>query len=253
MDDEFVIVRVPKKSFWIKYRVVAEFAGFPDEIAELITDYLQVLKLLDWINPDNIESGPMTKNPDAFLSGTITNLGKANHEYLVENPSAIDYIKTHPDKFLKFIDKWTNPKIVEWLFPLGIYPESDEYLSRAPCQMAIDKVIEMNNGDLMKAVDKLSWNSAAIDLIRNHRHAIDHDIIWANSAAIDILTDLIASGENPNWEWLSANESRWVINLLQANQGRNLWRRFSYNKMIFEPRPSPDKKELKNILTGKFE
>lgn len=247
---DLVTIILPRGSCWMRYRVIPEFVGFPNDIAGIIVGYLQILKLRDWISCDRLDMDVMLMNSDAFAADMILDIENADPYYLVENPYAIDFIKLHADKFIGKDDKWKNPRVVEWLFSLGIYPEVSEYLATAPSKIAIDKVISMNIKDPDKAVYELSENPMAIDLIRNNLHAIDQDSIWKNSAAIDILVNMITSGKEIIWKYLSHNESEWAMSMLQENQDKIDWVSISCNRLIFEPAANPNKKELMCILTG---
>jgi hypothetical protein len=254
--ENFMTISIPRGSHWMRYRVIFEFVGFPNDIANVIVDYLQLLKLRDWIDEIKIRNErDLLTNPDALAADmlpdvSIFKVGNIEILYIVENPDAINYIKQHPDIFIGLIDKWYNPKIVEWLIPLGIHPETTREISMARCDLAINTVIEMNHGDVNKSTYDLSGNPLAINLINENLSAIDRDRIWCNPAAVNILIDMIASGNEINWRYLSLNDSEWAMVTLCENINKIDYGMLARNTKIFEPVPNPNKKELLSILTA---
>jgi hypothetical protein len=70
---------------WTRRRIVYEFSGFPKCIAGIVAEYCMTLKLLDWIDPDDIDMRKLCANPGAIESGMI-DLG-----YLSKNPGIFEY------------------------------------------------------------------------------------------------------------------------------------------------------------------
>lgn len=235
---------------WVTYRIVAEFSGFPNSIAGVIVDYLGIMKLRDWIDPGMLNFGCLDMNSNALLAGMIPDLKKAS-TYIAMNPLAFDYVKQNAEKFLSDTEKWFSVPLTEWLLSIGIYPGKESWRAIGFCEskLAIQWVID--NLPNTEAIEHLSGNSMAIDILRQNIDLIDDDKIWGNCAAVDILQAKIAAGGEIDWKWLSFNRSQWAIDMLQVNQHRIKWSWFSQNPSIFEIADNPDKNELMRILVRK--
>lgn len=236
---------------WIKYEFVAKFSGFPHVIAVIIIDYLQIFKLRDWIPGEKLNRRYLCSNPNAFLAGVIPDWESASKEHASANPFAFDYIKQNADIMIKFDQKWWNPKVVEWLFPIGIYPiENNSRLHLGFCESMLAVNWLLNNIPKPDAIKCLSTNPLAIDVLRQNMDLVNLDSIWGNSAAVDILQARITAGDPINWNWLSWNSSTWAIDLLENNRDKIHWPMFSENPGIFEIADNKSKKSLMKILTG---
>ncbi len=234
---------------WIKYYIVSEFAGFPKDIANIISDYLSELKLLDWIDLGALDQNCLEFNPNALLAGLIPDLENTS-PYIAANPLAFDYIKANIDEYISSEYKWRNPPMVEWLFSVGIYPKKSSYFQLGFCESKLAIQWILDNVQKQKAIDYLTCNPMAIDILRQNLDMID-DKIWGNCAAIDILQSKITAGDEINWIWLSYNRSPWAIDLLQRNQDEIYWKYFAENPSIFEVTDHPEKNRLMEILVRK--
>lgn len=235
---------------WVRYRIVTEFSGFPNDVTNIILDYLSRMKLRDWIDKNKLNVDHLDTNPNALLAGMIPDLENAS-EYIVMNSLAFDYIKQNAENYLSDKDKWFSVPLTEWLLSIGVYPTKKSYRAIGFCEskLAIDWVL--NNIPKPEAIKYLSCNPMAIDILRQNLDLIDDEKIWGNCAAVDILQDKIAAGDDICWDRLSYNRSSWAIDLLQVNQNHIKWDWFSENPGIFEIADHPDKNALMKILVRK--
>lgn len=239
-----------RKNPWVRYTMIAEFAGFPRDVTMIITDYLQIIKLRDWIQKKHLNQDSLGFNPNAVLAGYIPDFSKASG-YISANPHATSYVKQHADTMLAHACKWENPEIVEWLFSIDIYPDnigSFSHLGFCKSMAAINWLL--NNLLKKDAIEYLSGNGMAIDVLRQNMDLIDDEKIWGNSAAVDILQEKIAAGAEINWGWLSLNSSTWAMDLLMVNPEKISWDMFSENPSIFESVYHPNIGGLMAILNG---
>lgn len=205
--DEIKTISMKPQNPWIGYRLVSEFAGFPNDIAGVIVDYLSTMKLRNWINAGNLEIAHLVINPNALLAGMIPNLNNAPPG-ICANPLAFDHVKRDPDRYLLYMSKWISPPLAEWLLSIGIHPSVRSYYYMSFCESKITIQWILDNIPKSDAIGYLSVNPMAIDVLRQNLNRINSEHIWCNCAAVDILQNRLASGSNICWKWLSRNRSQ---------------------------------------------
>jgi hypothetical protein len=133
---------------------------------------------------------------------------------------------------------------------------NNDCISNCNSELAVAKVLEVldmdDQEDIKFAVDELSANPTAIDLIRQYPNEINRDTIFKNSAAVDIITGRPDLMTNINWMYLSCNESEWAMDMLMNNQDKVNWDLLASNPGIFILAPPENKKELFAVLTGRY-
>lgn len=162
---------------WVRYRVIAEFAGFPRDIAGIIIDYLKVMELRDWI-PENFVAmqSQFAANPNALLSGMIDLTDKS--VFLAANYVASEHINKNLDKYSKYL-KWANKPVAELLFSIGAHPSTqNEFYNLGFCESELTIKWILDNVPKQDAIGYLSGNSMAIDILRQNIGLIDHCKIW---------------------------------------------------------------------------
>ncbi len=196
----------------------------PDDILDkIVKKYKTIFKikyvLKDWISPEKLHWGWLSKNPNA-IELLKTNPSEIDWPFLSANPNeeAIELLKTNRDEiFCEYLSLNTNPEAIELL------------------KTKINEQNEMSEDELenLDVYDYINWqylskNPNAIELLKANKPKIDWPNLSRNinTEAIELLK------KNPSkidWGWLSLNSNDEAIELLMANQIKIDWHNLSAN------------------------
>lgn len=218
-------VEIPSTSRWNRTYLltVNEFAGFPRDIARIVSEYVITHQYLDWIDKSKIVHSDLCENPNAYYSGLVT-----------ANDNPIDYAQ-NPAMRAEILANWEicirSERIIEnpAVFPEVIKSGIRIFSNLLPYNKHPDAV----RLTLEKYLDEqeCSVNPMLIKYISKPNNSM----ICANPAAIDIIQSL----SQINYNWLSCNPHPWAIEHLRLNQDKIVWGWFSTNPSIFEERTDP--------------
>jgi hypothetical protein len=159
---------------------------------------------------------------------------KLNHEYLSENPKAIDYIlknKIPIDYF--YLSRNKSDKAMEILKEhLKINPNDENIAWRFLCESEIPEAFEILQtypSKIQLGHIRDNINPDVIQYLHEHDQIFYYKLSNKTSPfAIELLKEQIRTGpEILNWKDLSANPE--AIELLKANEGRINWKGLSRN------------------------
>lgn len=232
---------------WTRRRVIFEFSGFPRCIAQIVAEFCAIPQLLSWIDKSQINWYSLCKNPGAIESGMI-DVRYANPNFLVVNPAASEYIKAHPEAFMKF-GIWENPALFDWVVeqPRFIYERNYGIIGQNTNPNAIKYLIDLYGGKehVLHTISKanpaivLFWSQEEIiAMINDNNHT---QSFYANPATIEFVKDKL---DNAADFYLSSNSHPIAIEYLRTHQDKIDWVSFSANPGIFEYRPDARLVEL---------
>lgn len=193
-------------SSWTRRRVIDEFSGFPECIAHMIAEYCATAQLLSWIDKSHLNYESLCQNPKAIESGMI-DINSRYGPYIVANPAAAEYIKSHIDDFIHEMYIWENPVLFDWL--IINYPDRIEM-----------EMIGLNTNP--NAVKYMIDSGYENDISDDNFVAFEHfqktgsrDIskLYGNAAATDYLGDFNGHGNE-----LSSNSHPRAIEYLRTHQ-----------------------------------
>jgi hypothetical protein len=210
---------------------IDKFAGFPKDIARIVSEYVTQLQYLDWIDQSKINTKFLCENPNAYYAGLVT--ADDNSIHYAQNPAMRAEILANWNECIKSERIIENPAVFPDVIASGI-KFNENWLPFNTHPDAVKLIVE-------KCLDRLNCqaNPQLIEYIRDSTIKLQHGIIAANPAAIDIIQSRLISDGDINWTYLSMNPHPWVIEHLRDHQDEIVWSWFSTNPGIFEYRVDP--------------
>ena len=185
----------------------------PRDTLQVIASFLiePVYSLLEWIDPNNLDTGFLSTNPNAI-------------DYLEQHPSQINWTllnaNPHP-RAIQMLEK--NPHKICWSILSGnpsaihmIEKNIDkvdwDFLSENPNAIHL---IEKNN---IRHWSYLSRNPNAIHLLKDNVDKIDFDRFITNPKAMSIIKDNQHRMKRSHWILFSKNPSIFVVDTYKTLQ-----------------------------------